>query len=56
MKSVSSKAYKRNRIEELKLQHPYTIESIKNLIELYEAWGRLEKAKECRAKLREQKL
>jgi len=36
--------------------HPYTLESGNNLIELYEAWGKLEKAKEWRAKLREQKL
>jgi len=31
--------------------HPHTIESLNNLIDLYEAWGKPEKAKEWRAKL-----
>jgi hypothetical protein len=31
--------------------HPHTIESINNLIELYEAWNKPEKAEEWRAKL-----
>jgi hypothetical protein len=31
--------------------HPDTIESLNNLIELYEAWNKPEKAKEWRAKL-----
>jgi hypothetical protein len=31
--------------------HPHTIESIKNLIELYEAWNKPEKAEEWRSKL-----
>ena len=31
--------------------HPHTLESINNLIVLYEAWGKPEKAKEWRAKL-----
>jgi hypothetical protein len=31
--------------------HPHTIESIKTLIDLYEAWNKPEKAKEWRAKL-----
>ena len=39
------------RIEKLKLQHPKTQESIKNLIELYEACGKPEKADYWRAKL-----
>jgi hypothetical protein len=39
------------RIERLKLQHPKTQESIKALIELYEAWNKLEKADHWRIKL-----
>ena len=39
------------RIEKLKLQHPKTQESIKALIELYEAWNKPEKAEHWRAKL-----
>ncbi|MFC1634052.1 tetratricopeptide repeat protein [Planctomycetota bacterium] len=31
--------------------HPHTIESWKNLIKLYEAWNKLEKADQWRAKL-----
>jgi len=31
--------------------HPRTLESWQNLIDLYEAWGKPEKAKEWRAKL-----
>ena len=31
--------------------HPHTQESMKNLIEFYEAWGKPEKPKEWRAKL-----
>ncbi len=31
--------------------HPHTQESLNNLIELYEAWGKAEKAEEYRAKL-----
>jgi hypothetical protein len=31
--------------------HPHTLESLNNLIELYEAWGKPEKAEEWRAKL-----
>jgi hypothetical protein len=31
--------------------HPETLESMNNLIELYEAWNKPEKAKEWRAKL-----
>jgi len=31
--------------------HPHTIESINNLIELYEAWNKPEKAEQWRAKL-----
>ena len=31
--------------------HPHTLESWNNLIELYEAWGKPEKAKEWREKL-----
>lgn len=31
--------------------HPHTIESLKNLIALYEAWNKLEKANEWRAEL-----
>ena len=32
-------------------KHPYTVESLENLITLYEAWNKPEKAKEWRAKL-----
>jgi len=32
-------------------KHPRTLESINNLIDLYEAWNKLEKAEEWRAKL-----
>ncbi len=39
------------RIQKLSRQHPDTIESLNNLIELYEAWGKPEKAEEWRAKL-----
>jgi len=31
--------------------HPHTLESWSNLIELYEAWGKPEKAKQWQAKL-----
>ena len=31
--------------------HPANLESLNNLIELYEAWGKPEKAEEWRAKL-----
>ncbi|MFC1795305.1 tetratricopeptide repeat protein [Planctomycetota bacterium] len=31
--------------------HPHTLESLNNLIELYEAWNKPEKAKEWRAEL-----
>jgi len=31
--------------------HPHTLESWNNLIDLYEAWGKPEKAAEWRAKL-----
>ncbi len=31
--------------------HPHTLKSWHNLIDLYEAWGKLEKAQEWRAKL-----
>jgi hypothetical protein len=31
--------------------HPHTLESWNNLIELYDAWGKPEEAKEWRAKL-----
>ena len=41
------------RIEKLKLQHPKTQESIKALIELYEAWNKPEQAAPWRAKLAE---
>jgi hypothetical protein len=39
---------------ELSLEHPHTLDSLnllKNLIELYKAWGKPEKAEEWRAKL-----
>ena len=32
-------------------EHPDTLGSLNNLIELYEAWGKPEKAEEWRAKL-----
>jgi hypothetical protein len=32
-------------------QHPHTIESLNNLINLYEAWNKPEKANELRTKL-----
>ncbi|GAH49227.1 unnamed protein product, partial [marine sediment metagenome] len=32
-------------------EHPSTVETIKNLIKLYEAWGKPDKAEEWRAKL-----
>jgi tetratricopeptide (TPR) repeat protein len=32
-------------------EHPDTLDSLNNLIELYEAWGKPEKAKQWRAKL-----
>jgi hypothetical protein len=32
-------------------KHPHTVESLNNLIDLYKAWNKLEKAKEWRAKL-----
>ena len=31
--------------------HPHTIESMRNLVELYEAWNKPEKAEEWRVKL-----
>jgi len=31
--------------------HPHALKSLNNLIELYEAWGKPEKAEEWRAKL-----
>jgi len=31
--------------------HPHTLESLNNLIALYEAWGKPEKAEQWRAKL-----
>ena len=31
--------------------HPHTLESLHNLIELYKAWGKPERAEEWRAKL-----
>jgi len=31
--------------------HPHTLESMNNIIELYEAWNKPEKAEEWRAKL-----
>jgi len=31
--------------------HPHTLESMNNLIDLYEAWGKPEKANEWRVKL-----
>lgn len=31
--------------------HPDTLDSLKNLIELYEVWGKPESAERCRAKL-----
>jgi len=31
--------------------HPHTIESLNNVIALYEAWGKPEKAQQWRAKL-----
>ena len=34
-------------------QHPHTRESIKSLIDLYEAWNKPEKVKEWRAKLKQ---
>ena len=40
-----------SRISKLKLQHPHTQESIKTLIELYEAWNKPGKADYWRAKL-----
>ena len=39
------------RIQKLGLQHPHGLESIKSLIELYEAWNKPEKAAHWRAKL-----
>ena len=33
--------------------HPHTLESWKNLIDLYEAWGKPEKAEEWRKKLQQ---
>ena len=39
------------RIIKLGDKHPHTLQSINNLIELYEAWNKPEKAKEWRAKL-----
>ena len=32
-------------------EHPSTLASMSNLIELYEVWGKAEKAKQWRAKL-----
>jgi len=39
------------RLEKLGAEHPHTQESVKNLIELYEAMGKPEKTEEWRAKL-----
>jgi hypothetical protein len=36
--------------------HRYTVESLKNLIEPYEAWNKPEKAEEWRAKLAQQEF
>jgi len=33
--------------------HPHTIESLNNLIDLYEAWNKPEEAEEWRTKLQE---
>jgi hypothetical protein len=41
----------KGRLSKLGDKHPHTIESINNLIDLYEAWNKPDKAKECRAKL-----
>ena len=35
--------------------HPHTLESLNNLIELYEAWNKPEEAEEWRAKLPQKK-
>ena len=40
---------------ELGPEHPHTLDSLKNLIDLYEAWGKPEKAEEWRAKLPQKK-
>ena len=37
-------------------EHPDTVKSINSLVELYEAWGKPEKAKEWREKLSKKKL
>jgi hypothetical protein len=39
------------RIQKLGLQHPLTIDSIKSLIKLYEAWNKPEQARRWRVKL-----
>jgi tetratricopeptide (TPR) repeat protein len=45
-----TKAYN-GRISKLGPEHPHTLESLNNLIELYEAWEKPERAEEWRAKL-----
>ena len=39
------------RFVEKSFTHPHTLESLNNLIALYEAWNKREKTKEWRAKL-----
>jgi len=39
-------------MEKLGPQHPHTLASIKNLIELYEAWNKPEEAQKWRAKIK----
>jgi len=39
------------RKQKLGQQHPDTFDSVRNLIELYEAWGKPQKAEQWRAKL-----
>jgi len=39
------------RLLKLSDTHPYAVESLNNLIDLYETWNKPEKAKEWRAKL-----
>ena len=41
----------KGRQQELGDDHPETLESLKNLIDLYEAWNKPEKAKEWRSKM-----
>ena len=40
-----------DRTEKLGPQHPHTLASIKNLIDLYEIWGKRKEAEEWREKL-----